>query len=111
MKIAKEEIFGPVLSVMTFEDEAEALEIANSVMYGLSATVWTTDLGRAFRMAERIDAGIIWTNSPHYLPINIPYEGHKMSGIGVDLGAEVRDSFTQLKTHVVNFGGAKMDWA
>ena len=111
MRIAKEEIFGPVLSVMTFEDEDEALQIANSVMYGLSATVWTTNLGRAFRMAERLDAGIIWTNSPHYLPINVPYEGHKVSGLGEDLGVEAMHTFTQLKTHVVNFGGAKMEWA
>ena len=111
MKIAKEEIFGPVLSVLTFDDDDEALEVANSVMYGLSATVWTTNLGRAFRMAERLDAGIIWTNSPHYLPINVPYEGHKVSGLGEDLGVEAMHTFTQLKTHVVNFGGAKMEWA
>lgn len=111
MRIAKEEIFGPVLSVMTFEDEDEALAIANDVMYGLSATVWTTDLGRAFRMAERIDAGIIWTNSPHYLPINVPYEGHKVSGLGEDLGVEAMNTFSQLKTHVVNFDGASLDWA
>jgi acyl-CoA reductase-like NAD-dependent aldehyde dehydrogenase len=111
MRIAKEEIFGPVLSVMTFEDEAEALAIANDVMYGLSATVWTTDLGRAFRMAESIDAGIIWTNSPHYLPIGVPYEGHKVSGLGEDLGMEAMSTFSQLKTHVINFDGASLDWA
>ena len=80
MRIAKEEIFGPVLSVLTFEDEDDAIRIANDVMYGLAATVWTTDLGRAFRVADKIDAGIIWTNCPHYLPVNVPYEGHKMSG-------------------------------
>ena len=57
MRIAKEEIFGPVLSVLTFEDEEEAVRIANGVMYGLAATVWTTDLGRAFRVAEKIEPG------------------------------------------------------
>ena len=111
MRIAKEEIFGPVLSVLTFEDEDEAIRIANDVMYGLAATVWTTDLGRAFRVAERIDAGIIWTNCPHYLPVNVPYEGHKLSGLGEDLGVEALHTFTHLKTHCINFGGGKMGWA
>ena len=111
MRIAREEIFGPVLSVLTFEDEDEAIRIANGVMYGLAATVWTTDLGRAFRVAERIDAGIIWTNCPHYLPVNVPYEGHKMSGLGEDLGIEALGEFTHLKTHCVNYGGAKLGWA
>ena len=111
MRIAKEEIFGPVLSVLTFEDEDEAIRIANDVMYGLAATVWTTDLGRAFRVAEKIDAGIIWTNCPHYLPVNVPYEGHKMSGLGEDLGVEALQTFTHLKTHCMNFGGSKMGWA
>jgi len=111
MRIAKEEIFGPVLSVMTFDTEEEAIRIANDVMYGLAATVWTTDLGRAFRVAEKIDAGIIWTNCPHYLPVNVPYEGHKMSGLGEDLGIEALSEFTHLKTHCMNFGGGKMAWA
>jgi acyl-CoA reductase-like NAD-dependent aldehyde dehydrogenase len=111
MRIAKEEIFGPVLSVLTFEDEEEAIRIANDVMYGLAATVWTTDLRRAFRVAERIDAGIIWTNCPHYLPVNVPYEGHKLSGLGEDLGVEALATFTHLKTHCINFGGGAMGWA
>jgi acyl-CoA reductase-like NAD-dependent aldehyde dehydrogenase len=111
MRIAKEEIFGPVLSVLTFEDEDDAIRIANDVMYGLAATVWTTDLGRAFRVADKIDAGIIWTNCPHYLPVNVPYEGHKMSGLGEDLGVEALKTFTHLKTHCINFNGGKMAWA
>ncbi|MFN8621503.1 MAG: aldehyde dehydrogenase family protein [Chloroflexota bacterium] len=111
MRIAREEIFGPVLSVLTFEDEEEAIRIANDVMYGLAATVWTTDLRRAFRVAERIDAGIIWTNCPHYLPVNVPYEGHKLSGLGEDLGVEALNTFTHLKTHCINYGGGAMGWA
>ncbi len=111
MRIAQEEIFGPVLSIMTFEDEEEAIRIANGVMYGLAATVWTSDLGRAFRMAQRLEAGIIWTNCPHYLPINVPYEGHKQSGLGEDLGIEALNTFTHLKTHCINFGGASLGWA
>jgi len=111
MRIAQEEIFGPVLSVLTFETEDEAVRIANDVMYGLAATLWTTDLGRAFRMAERLDAGIIWTNCPHYLPVNVPYEGHKMSGLGEDLGVEALNTFTHLKTHCINFSGGTLGWA
>ena len=111
MRIAKEEIFGPVLSVMTFSDEEEAVRIANGVMYGLAATLWTTDLGRAFRMADRLEAGIIWTNCPHYLPVNVPYEGHKLSGLGEDLGIEAQNTFTHLKTHAINYGGSKLEWA
>ena len=111
MRIAREEIFGPVLSVLTFEDEADAIRIANDTMYGLAATVWTTDLRRAFRVAERLDAGIIWTNCPHYLPVNVPYEGHKLSGLGEDLGVEALNTFTHLKTHCINFDAGSMGWA
>ena len=111
MRIAQEEIFGPVLSVITFDDEEEALRIANDVMYGLAATVWTTDLRRAFRVAEKLEAGIIWTNCPHYLPVNVPYEGHKLSGLGEDLGIEALQTFTHLKTHAINHGGGSMGWA
>jgi acyl-CoA reductase-like NAD-dependent aldehyde dehydrogenase len=101
MRIAQEEIFGPVLSVMTFAEEDAAVALANDVMYGLAATVWTNDLGRAFRLAERLEAGIVWTNCPHFLPFNVPYEGHKMSGLGEDLGVEAAATFTRLKTHLV----------
>ena len=111
MRIAQEEIFGPVLSVLTFDDEEEALKIANGVMYGLAAGIWTNDLGRAFRMAERLDAGIVWTNCPLYQPVNVPIEGHKMSGLGEDYGIEIAHSYTHLKTHAINFGGARLDWA
>ena len=110
MRIAQEEIFGPVLSVMTFEDEDQAIELANDVMYGLAATVWTNDLRRAYRVAENIDAGLIWTNCPHFLPLNVPYEGHKMSGLGEDLGVEAAGEFTHLKTHIIAHGGAVNDW-
>jgi phenylacetaldehyde dehydrogenase len=103
MTIAREEIFGPVLSVMTFESEEEAIDLANNIMYGLAATLWTNDIGRAFRVAEGINAGIIWTNCPHYLPLNVPYEGHKMSGLGEDLGVESAHEFTQLKSHLMAF--------
>ena len=111
MRIAKEEIFGPVAVGPHVRGRGRGDQIANDVMYGLAATVWTTDLGRAFRVADKIDAGIIWTNCPHYLPVNVPYEGHKMSGLGEDLGVEALQTFTHLKTHCINFNGGKMAWA
>jgi len=110
MKIAQQEIFGPVLSVMTFKNDAEAVKIANSTMYGLAATIWTRDLSRAMTMAECLDAGIVWTNCPHYLKWNVPLEGHKSSGLGEDLGLESISTFTRLKVNYVNFGGHRIDW-
>lgn len=111
MQIAQEEIFGPVLSVLTFTDEDEAVRIANDVTYGLAATVWTNDLGRSLRMAERLEAGIIWTNCPHYLQLNVPYEGHKQSGLGEDLGLESMSTFTKLKVNYIRFGAQQPEWA
>jgi acyl-CoA reductase-like NAD-dependent aldehyde dehydrogenase len=89
MRIAREEIFGPVATILTFRDEAEAIASANAVEYGLAATVWTQDLGRAMRMADRLEAGIVWTNCPNHGQWNVPYEGHKVSGLGEDKGPRV----------------------
>jgi acyl-CoA reductase-like NAD-dependent aldehyde dehydrogenase len=111
MKLGQEEIFGPVLSVLKFASDAEALSLANSVTYGLAATVWTRDLQRAMTAAERLEAGIIWTNAPHHMQWNIPYEGHKDSGLGEDLGLESIATFTRLKVNYMNFGGGALDWA
>jgi len=110
MTIAQEEIFGPVLSVMEFDDEDEAVALANDVPYGLAATVWTRDIGCAMRFAERIDAGIVWTNCPHHLTWNVPYEGFKVSGLGEDLGRESLNTFTRLKVHYLNFDGERIGW-
>ena len=110
MKIAQDEIFGPVLSVMTFSDDQEALNIANNTMYGLAATIWTNNLSRALQMSEKLEAGIIWTNCPNYLKLNVPYEGHKCSGEGEDLGSESINTFTKLKVNYINFGKNKINW-
>jgi acyl-CoA reductase-like NAD-dependent aldehyde dehydrogenase len=111
MRVAREEIFGPVLSVLRFRSEEEAVEIANDVTYGLAATVWTTTLGRAMRMSQRLDAGIIWTNCPHHLTWQTPYEGHRDSGLGEDLGLEAINTFTTLKVSYVHFGNDRFGWA
>ena len=111
MRIAREEIFGPVATIIPFVDEDDAVRIANDVVYGLAATVWTRDLGRAMRMFERLEAGTVWTNCPNHGQWNVPYEGHKLSGIGEDKGLECIDTFTQLKGHHVNFAGYRSPWA
>jgi acyl-CoA reductase-like NAD-dependent aldehyde dehydrogenase len=110
MTIAQEEIFGPVLSVLHFRDDDEAIALANDVAYGLAATVWTNALDRALRFAERLQAGTIWTNWPHGGGVHVPYEGHKQSGLGEDGGLEAIGTFTKLKVNNINFGGTPVGW-
>ncbi|OYZ89428.1 MAG: 5-carboxymethyl-2-hydroxymuconic-semialdehyde dehydrogenase [Rhizobiales bacterium 17-65-6] len=87
MRIAQEEIFGPVLTAIAFKDEAEALAIANDVQYGLTGYLWTTDVTRAFRFTDALEAGMIWVNSENIRHLPAPFGGVKNSGIGRD-GAE-----------------------
>jgi acyl-CoA reductase-like NAD-dependent aldehyde dehydrogenase len=103
MRVAREEIFGPVITVTPFRDVDEAVAIANAIDYGLAATVWTTTLGCAMEMTDRLDAGIVWTNCPHHLVWNAPYEGHKTSGLGEDLGLEAISTFTELKISYMRY--------
>ncbi|MCK5749655.1 MAG: aldehyde dehydrogenase family protein, partial [Oricola sp.] len=86
MRIAQEEIFGPVLTAITFKDEDEALEIANGVDYGLTGYVWTNDLTRALRFTNKLEAGMIWVNSENVRHLPTPFGGVKASGIGRDGG-------------------------
>ncbi|MFC4271798.1 aldehyde dehydrogenase family protein [Sneathiella chungangensis] len=105
MRVAQEEIFGPVTVAMTFSSESEAVEIANSTQFGLAAAIWTQDIARAHRIAEQLTAGIIWTNCINRIRWNIPYEGHGVSGMGEDLGVECIKTFSKLKVNQINFSG------
>ncbi len=93
MRIAQEEIFGPVLTVIPFDDEAEAIAIANDVDYGLAGYIWTGDTGRAHRVARDLDAGMIWVNSQNVRHLPTPFGGTKASGIGRDGGPEYSFEF------------------
>ncbi len=96
--IAREEIFGPVLAALTFEDEEEAVELANHTLYGLAAAVWTNDVKRAHRVASRIEAGTVWVNTYHPLDAASPFGGYKQSGHGRELGRYALDLYTQVKS-------------
>ncbi len=104
MTIAQEEIFGPVLSVLPFTNEAEAITLANDVLYGLAAGIWTRDLGRAHRFAQQVEAGIVYVNTMNLLTPWSPYGGWKQSGLGIEGGIEQAASFTRLKTVWLNLG-------
>ena len=101
MRIAQEEIFGPVLVVIPFDDEDEAVRIANDTEYGLASAVWTKDISRALRVAGQIQAGNVYVNSYFSAGISVPGGGYKSSGYGRDKGIEALHHFTQLKSVIV----------
>ena len=106
MRIAQEEVFGPVLSVIKFKDEDEALAIANDVRFGLGAGVWTSDIGRAFRMSARIQAGTVWVNTYRAVSYMAPFGGFKDSGLGRENGIDAIRDYLQVKSVWINTGAA-----
>ena len=103
MRVFQEEIFGPVLAVTTFRDEAEALEIANDTLYGLGAGVWTRDGSRAFRMGRAIKAGRVWTNCFHQYPAHAAFGGYKSSGVGRENHRMMLEHYSQTKCLLVSY--------
>jgi acyl-CoA reductase-like NAD-dependent aldehyde dehydrogenase len=98
MRIAREEIFGPVVSAMRFREPAEALAIANGTVYGLASAVWTRDLKIAHQMAAAIKAGTVWINTYNAFDAASPFGGVKQSGFGRDLGAHALEQYTTVKS-------------
>ncbi|HQR47833.1 MAG TPA: aldehyde dehydrogenase family protein [Steroidobacteraceae bacterium] len=103
MRIFQEEIFGPVVSVTTFKDEADALKIANDTLYGLGAGVWSRDGSRAYRMGRGIKAGRVWTNCYHLYPAHAAFGGYKQSGIGRETHRMMLDHYQQTKNLLVSY--------
>lgn len=105
MRIAQEEVFGPVLVVIPYRDDDEAVAIANDSEYGLAASIWSTDNSRALGVAERIRAGSVWINDAHQINCQVPFGGYKQSGVGRELGPDALDAYTEVKTVHLDLSG------
>src|ERR1700694_6353737 len=109
-EIAQEEVFGPFTVIMPFEDEADALRIANGTRFALAAGVWTNDVARAHRVASKLTFGMVWINDHHRLDPASPWGGFKDSGVGRETGIESFDRFSEVRTVTVNTTGETVDW-
>jgi acyl-CoA reductase-like NAD-dependent aldehyde dehydrogenase len=97
MKIAQEEVFGPVLATLTFDDIEQVAELANKNIYGLAAAIWTSDIKRAHALSRRLKAGTVWINTYGDGDASFPFGGYKQSGFGRDLGADALQHYTETK--------------
>ena len=103
MRVFQEEIFGPVASVTTFKDEAEAIEIANDTLYGLGAGVWTRDAHQLYQIPRAIQAGRVWVNCYHNYPAHAPFGGYKKSGFGRENHKMMLDHYRQNKNMLISY--------
>jgi len=108
--IAREEIFGPVMAVIPFDEEADALRIANDTSYGLAAAVWSRDIFKCMRMVKRLQAGIVWVNHMQPTYVEAPWGGYKMSGIGRELGPWGAEEYLQVKQVHINLNEQPIGW-
>ena len=108
--IWQEEVFGPVTVVVPFDDEDDAVAKANDAQFGLAASIWTSDVGRAWRVAEALDSGIVWVNDHHRIDPASPWGGTKDSGLGTENGWEAYRGYTRPQSVIVNTGGQPFDW-
>ena len=104
MKIVREEIFGPVMSVFSFDDEEEVIQRANATEFGLAAGLFIKDIQRAHRVVAQLDAGTCWINNYNITPIEMPFGGNKLSGIGRENSLAALEHHTQLKSVYVELG-------
>jgi betaine-aldehyde dehydrogenase len=109
-KIAQEEIFGPVMSVISFKDEADAIRIANATPYGLAAAVWTRDIFKAFRVVKALEAGIVWVNHMQPTFVEAPWGGYKASGFGRELGHWGVEEYLETKQVFINLDEKPIGW-
>ena len=98
MKIAQEEIFGPVLSILDFDDVEQVAAQANQTPYGLAAAIWTNDIKKAHALSRRLRAGMVWINTYGLMDASMPFGGYKSSGFGRDLGEAALDAYTETKS-------------
>ena len=110
MRVAQEEIFGPVVCVIPFDTEEEAVNLANATEFGLAGAIWTNDVGRAHRVAHQLEIGVIWINDHHRIDPASPWGGFKMSGIGRENGVEAYHEYTQTQNIIVNLSEEPFDW-
>jgi acyl-CoA reductase-like NAD-dependent aldehyde dehydrogenase len=110
MRVAQEEIFGPVSSVITFNNDDELIKQANETMYGLSAGIWTRDITRAHRFARAVKAGVVWINTFNMMNAASPFGGYKQSGYGREMGKHALELYTQVKSVWVDLSGKPIGW-